>query len=118
MNWGAAASSRRKTCDHPSDTGDPVAYAKTTSIDSHYHDCDEYWIVLEGAATVVVGDRHMKVAAGDCVPIGMGHHHDLPTRHGAGEGRLLRDHAARARSASAISGTTPTARPQPAPERI
>ena len=62
----------------PADVGDPVTYPKTTSIDSHYHDCDEYWIVLEGAGTVVVGDRHMKVAAGDCVPIGMGHHHDLP----------------------------------------
>jgi mannose-6-phosphate isomerase-like protein (cupin superfamily) len=62
----------------PVDLGDPVTYAKTTSIDSHYHDCDEYWIVLEGAGTVVVGDRHIRVAAGDCVPIGMGHHHDLP----------------------------------------
>jgi mannose-6-phosphate isomerase-like protein (cupin superfamily) len=59
-------------------TGDPVTYAKMTPIDSHYHDCDEFWIVLEGAGTVVVGDRHLKVAAGDCMPIGMGHHHDLP----------------------------------------
>ena len=62
----------------PVDVGDPVPYAKTTTIDSHYHDCDEYWIVLEGAGTVVVGDRHLKVAPGDCIPIGMGHHHDLP----------------------------------------
>jgi mannose-6-phosphate isomerase-like protein (cupin superfamily) len=58
--------------------GDAVTYAKFTSIDSHYHDCDEFWIILEGAGTVVVGDRHLKVVAGDCVPIGMGHHHDLP----------------------------------------
>ena len=58
-------------------TGDPVTYAKMTSIDSHYHDCDEFWIILEGAGTVVVGDRHLKVVAGDCVPIGMGHHHDM-----------------------------------------
>ena len=64
--------------DDPVNAGDPVAYAKTTSIDSHYHDCDEYWIVLEGEGTVVVGGRHMVVAAGDCVPIGLGHHHDLP----------------------------------------
>jgi mannose-6-phosphate isomerase-like protein (cupin superfamily) len=62
----------------PSDSGDPVAYPKTTSIDSHYHDCDEYWIVLEGGGTVVVGDRRYEVTAGDCVPIGLGHHHDLP----------------------------------------
>jgi mannose-6-phosphate isomerase-like protein (cupin superfamily) len=65
--------------DNPADIGDPVDYPKTTSIDSHYHDCDEYWIVVAGRGTVVVGDRRMAVAAGDCVPIGMGHHHDLPT---------------------------------------
>lgn len=63
----------------PVNTGDPIAYRKTTSIDSHYHDCDEYWIILEGSGTVVVGDRHMTVSAGDCVPIGLGHHHDLAT---------------------------------------
>lgn len=63
----------------PVNTGDPVAYAKTTSVDSHYHDCDEYWIILEGGGTVVVGDRQMAVSRGDCVPIGFGHHHDLAT---------------------------------------
>jgi mannose-6-phosphate isomerase-like protein (cupin superfamily) len=62
----------------PVNAGDPVTYAKRTSVDSHYHDCDEYWVILEGAGTVVVGDRHMKAAPGDCVPIGMGHHHDMP----------------------------------------
>lgn len=65
--------------DAPVNAGDPVAYPKTTSVDSHYHDCDEYWIVLEGAGEVVVGDRRHDVRAGDCVPIGLGHHHDLPT---------------------------------------
>jgi len=61
----------------PTDKGDPVSYPKTTRIDSHYHDCDEYWIVLDGAATVVVGGRHMAMGPGDCVSIGMGHHHDM-----------------------------------------
>ena len=28
---------------------------------------------------MVVGDRHHAVAGGDCVPIGLGHHHDLAT---------------------------------------
>jgi mannose-6-phosphate isomerase-like protein (cupin superfamily) len=64
--------------EHPVDSGDPVAYGKTTSVDSHYHDCDEYWIVLEGAGTVFVGERHFGVGSGDCVTIGMGHHHDMP----------------------------------------
>ncbi len=63
----------------PANAGDPVSYPKTTSVDSHYHDCDEYWIILEGGGTVVVGDRHMPVSVGDCVPIGLGHHHDLAT---------------------------------------
>ncbi|WP_409190576.1 cupin domain-containing protein [Bradyrhizobium sp. RDM4] len=58
--------------------GDPVSYPKSTTFDSHYHDCDEYWVIIEGAGTVVVGSRSFEVAAGDCVPIGMGHHHDLP----------------------------------------
>lgn len=65
--------------DRPTDKGDPVDYPKTTAIDSHYHDCDEYWIILEGAGTVVIGDRHFPVSAGDCVPIGMGHRHDFPS---------------------------------------
>lgn len=58
--------------------GDPVSYPKSTTFDSHYHDCDEYWVIIEGAGTVVVGSRSFEVEAGDCVAIGMGHHHDLP----------------------------------------
>jgi mannose-6-phosphate isomerase-like protein (cupin superfamily) len=58
--------------------GDPVNYRKNTSIDSHYHDCDEYWIVLSGDGEAVVGGRHERLAPGDCLCIGMGHHHDFP----------------------------------------
>ncbi|WP_439406565.1 cupin domain-containing protein [Bradyrhizobium sp. DASA03076] len=58
--------------------GDPVSYPKSTNFDSHYHDCDEYWVIIEGAGTVVVGSRSFEVEGGDCVAIGMGHHHDLP----------------------------------------
>jgi len=60
------------------DGGDPVPYAKTTSIDSHYHDCDEYWIMLEGRATVVVDGTAAGFEPGDCLCIGMGRHHDMP----------------------------------------
>lgn len=62
----------------PTDRGDPVNYAKTTNIDSHYHDCDEYWILLEGRATVVVAGDAAEVGPGDCLCIGMGRHHDMP----------------------------------------
>jgi mannose-6-phosphate isomerase-like protein (cupin superfamily) len=56
-----------------------VEYPKTTAVDPHYHDCDEYWIVLDGACTTMVGGRHFPMRPGDCAPIGMGHHHDMPT---------------------------------------
>lgn len=69
---------RAASQEKPKDAGDPVSYRKTTSIDSHYHDCDEYWIVLEGQGTVVIDRRHIGVSVGDCVAIGMGHQHDLP----------------------------------------
>lgn len=58
--------------------GDPVTYSKHTSVDSHYHDCDEYWILLAGAGEAVVGAKHFPMRAGDCLAIGMGHHHDFP----------------------------------------
>ncbi|WP_439366072.1 cupin domain-containing protein [Bradyrhizobium sp. DASA03005] len=58
--------------------GDPVSYPKSTNFDSHFHDCDEYWVIIEGGGTVVVGSHSFEVEAGDCVAIGMGHHHDLP----------------------------------------
>ena len=61
----------------PETKGDPVSYEKHTAIDRHYHDCDEYWIVLQGSGEAVVGDRHERMQPGDCLCIGMGHHHDF-----------------------------------------
>ena len=69
--------------------GDAVAYPKRTRIDPHYHDYDEYWLILEGAATVVVSGQSARVAAGDCVPIGMGHHHDMPEVEGVMRGAFF-----------------------------
>jgi mannose-6-phosphate isomerase-like protein (cupin superfamily) len=64
--------------DNPKDGGDPVSYPKRTKFDSHYHDCDEYWIVFEGRGTAVSEGMHYQVGPGDCLATGMGHHHDLP----------------------------------------
>lgn len=75
--------------DGVSHAGDPVDYLKRTRLDPHYHDYDEYWLVLDGAATVVVSGRSAKVAAGDCVPIGMGHHHDMPEVEGVMRGAFF-----------------------------
>jgi len=57
---------------------DPISYERTSNFDSHYHDCDEYWMILEGAGTVVVGGVHHDIGPGDCVVTGAGHHHDIP----------------------------------------
>lgn len=62
----------------PQDKGDAVDYEKTTNFDSHFHDCDEYWIVYEGGGTAVTEGKHYQVGPGDCVATGMGHHHDFP----------------------------------------
>jgi len=64
--------------DHPVDKGDPVAYLKQTNFDNHYHDCDEYWIILEGRGVVVSEGKMYEVGPGDCLATGMGHHHDFP----------------------------------------
>ena len=62
----------------PDTKGDPVGYEKHTAIDSHYHDCDEDWSVLQGRGEAVVGGRQDRMGSGDCLCIGMGHHHDFP----------------------------------------
>lgn len=58
--------------------GDPVSYPKATSFDSHYHDYNEYWVIVEGSGTVVVGEQSMLVRQGDCIAIGAGYNHDFP----------------------------------------
>ena len=60
------------------DRGDMVSYPKETTFDSHFHDCDEFWIIYEGSGTAVSEGRPYPVQAGDCVATGMGHHHDFP----------------------------------------
>ena len=64
--------------DDPKDHGDPVNYPKNTNFDRHFHDCDEYWIFFEGRGVAVSEGKHYEVGPGDCLAIGMGHHHDLP----------------------------------------
>jgi mannose-6-phosphate isomerase-like protein (cupin superfamily) len=63
----------------PVERGDPTDYPKRTNIDNHYHDCDEYWIIVEGRGEVVSEGKRYAVGPGDCLATGMGHHHDFPT---------------------------------------
>jgi len=55
----------------------PYDYEKTTTFDNHYHDCDEYWIILEGECTVATEGRLYDVGPGDNVATGMGWRHDV-----------------------------------------
>jgi mannose-6-phosphate isomerase-like protein (cupin superfamily) len=60
------------------DIGDPPSYPKHTNFDRHYHDCDEYWIIVAGAGTASSEDVLYDVGPGDCVATRMGDHHDFP----------------------------------------
>lgn len=64
--------------EEPDEVGDHVNYPKHTRFDRHYHDCDEYWILVRGSGTVSTEDRLYEVGPGDCVATRMGHHHDFP----------------------------------------
>jgi mannose-6-phosphate isomerase-like protein (cupin superfamily) len=61
--------------------GDPINYPKSTTFDSHYHDFDEYWMILAGQC--VIGPAHFEAGPGDCVAIGCGHHHDIAKINGS-----------------------------------
>jgi mannose-6-phosphate isomerase-like protein (cupin superfamily) len=65
--------------EHPEDQGDPTPYSKTTSLDNHFHDCDEYWIIVAGSGIAVSEGKEYDIGPGDCVATGMGHHHDVRT---------------------------------------
>lgn len=85
-NWGSEIGGcgvfRVNPGDGPRNVGDPVSYPKLTAIDSHYHDYDEYWIVLDGSAVVRIDEEDFVVRRGDCIATGRGHHHDIPIVHG------------------------------------
>ncbi len=63
--------------DKREDPGLALGFVKNTSFDNHYHDCDEYWVIVEGSGAVVTEGRRYAVSPGDCVATGMGHHHDF-----------------------------------------
>jgi mannose-6-phosphate isomerase-like protein (cupin superfamily) len=64
--------------DSPTNSGTPVDYDRHTNFDNHYHDCDEYWIVIEGEAVTVSEGTFFHVQPGDCLITGAGDHHDIP----------------------------------------
>jgi mannose-6-phosphate isomerase-like protein (cupin superfamily) len=62
----------------PQNVGDPAAYVRNTDFDRHFHDCDEYWFITSGDATVVIGEESFQVSEGMCIVTPAGMHHDIP----------------------------------------
>jgi mannose-6-phosphate isomerase-like protein (cupin superfamily) len=50
-------------------------YDAGSGCEPHFHDCDEYWFILEGRAAIECGDETGEVVAGDIVhtPWGLQH---------------------------------------------
>jgi mannose-6-phosphate isomerase-like protein (cupin superfamily) len=46
-------------------------------FDRHHHDCDEYWLIYQGSARILVGDHEYVITRGDIVCIETGLDHDV-----------------------------------------
>jgi mannose-6-phosphate isomerase-like protein (cupin superfamily) len=46
-----------------------------TAFDTHYHDCDEYWLFYRGRGTALSEGITYSVGPGDVIATGMGHEH-------------------------------------------
>lgn len=81
-NWsdelGGSAVFRMSRFSTPRNIGDPVDYNRTNDFDNHYHDFDEYWIILEGSGLALSEGVKYKFSNGDIIATRMGDHHDLP----------------------------------------
>lgn len=81
-NWGdelgGSAVFRMGRSSTPRNIGDPVDYIRTNDFDNHYHDFDEYWIILKGGGLAVSEGVKYKFSAGDIIATRMCDHHDLP----------------------------------------
>jgi len=62
----------------PRNDGDPADYPRNTVFDNHYHDCDEYWVIIKGKGVVVNNGKPTNVQMGDCVITRSGYSHDFP----------------------------------------
>ncbi len=48
-----------------------------TTFDRHFHDADEYWIVLDGRARVMSEGQEYEIGPGDVLATKMGDEHDI-----------------------------------------
>lgn len=81
-NWndeiGGSAVFKMSKNSIPRNIGDQVDYPRTNDFDNHYHDFDEYWIILKGSGLAVSEGVKYKFSGGDIVATRMGDHHDMP----------------------------------------
>lgn len=78
---GGSAVFRMSKHSTPRNIGDPVDYSRTNDFDNHYHDFDEYWIILKGSGLAVSEGVKYKFTGGDIIATRMGDHHDLSEVH-------------------------------------
>lgn len=78
---GGSAVFRMSKHSTPRNIGDPVDYSRTNDFDNHYHDFDEYWIILKGSGLAVSEGVKYKFSGGDIIATRMGDHHDLSEVH-------------------------------------
>lgn len=81
-NWsdeiGGSAVFKMSKQSTPRNIGDPVDYLRTNDFDNHFHDFDEYWIILKGSGLAVSEGVKYKFTGGDIIATRMCDHHDLP----------------------------------------
>ena len=81
-NWndeiGGSAVFKMSKLSTPRNIGDPVDYPRTNDFDNHYHEFDEYWIILKGSGLAVSEGVRYKFSSGDVIATRMCDHHDLP----------------------------------------
>jgi mannose-6-phosphate isomerase-like protein (cupin superfamily) len=81
-HWGGETGScgmfELRNSESPRNDGDPVSYPRGTCFDNHYHDFDEYWILINGRCVAISEGRLFLLGPGNCLATGKGHHHDIP----------------------------------------
>jgi mannose-6-phosphate isomerase-like protein (cupin superfamily) len=63
--------------DKRKDIGLSLTPDKTTGFECHYHDCQCYWIALEGEGTISIGDEQSPFKPGQVAVTPAGVYHDI-----------------------------------------
>ena len=64
-------------CDHPFNHGDPVDYPFFTTFPNHYHEFDEYFLIMRGRGIWMDDGKLYNVEPGDLIATRRGTHHHV-----------------------------------------